>query len=143
MEPFMYKQIGYCGALLFTACLAGQDIRRQKISVTVLLLSAALSLLYLAAGRELTRERIAGGLIPGMLLMALSFLTGENIGYGDGAAVLALGLWTGGAFCMGAAALGIILTGLSAVYLLVRRAGKTIPFLPFLLAAMEVMFFYA
>ncbi len=139
----MYEKIGYCAALFTMSYLAGEDIKRRELSLCILVISGCVAILYLAAGGFLTIEQIAVSIFPGVMLLVVSFFSGETIGYGDGVATLVLGLWTGSVFCMQAVGLGFALTGLYAIFVLgVKKKQKQIPFVPFLLLAMEVLFIY-
>lgn len=141
-EKRMYEKTGYCGALLFLGCLAIYDIKWKKIPAIVVGASGVLSLIYFAVGKHPDLYSAVICMLPGMVLLLLSLLTGEKIGYGDGAAVLALGFWTGGLFCMVAVCIGIMLSGIYSLCRIIRKNKEPIPFIPFLLAALEVMFLY-
>lgn len=133
----------YCISLLFLALLAAEDIREKRISVYKILLFAAAAIVYLLLSERFGWREISGALLPGGLLLLLAFLTREGIGYGDGAAVAVLGLWTNGRFAMMTAAAGIMLAGGYGVFCLLKKRKELIPFLPFLLLGMEVVLFYA
>lgn len=138
----MYEKIGYSGALIFLGCLSAYDIKWKKIPAAAVGISGILSMIYFAVGNHSDLYSAAFCMLPGMALLLLSLLTGEKIGYGDGAAVLVLGFWTGGLFCMEVVLIGIMLSGVYSVYCIIRRNTGLIPFVPFLFAALEVMFVY-
>lgn len=81
-------------------------------------------------------------LIPGAGFFLLSFLTKEKVGYGDGWALLMIGLFTGIYRCFLILLLGLMAESVVAVVLLaigkVKR-DREIPFLPFLLLGMGVV----
>lgn len=133
----------YCISLLFLALLAREDIREKRVSAYKILGFAGAAVLYLMAAGQFDWGEIMGSLLPGGLLLLLAFFTRESIGYGDGAAVAALGLWTGGCFAMMTAAAGIMLAGAYGIVCLFMKKKELIPFLPFLLLGMEVVLFYA
>lgn len=135
--------IPYCVSLAFLALLAAEDIRKRELSLYKILLFAFLSLLYQVLSGQFFWREAAGGLIPGGILIVLAFLTGESIGYGDGAAVMALGLWTGGWFTLTVVLIGIMSVGVYGAFRLLKGNRKPIPFLPFLLLGMEVVLYYA
>ena len=132
-----------CAGLLFLAVLAKEDIREKKISVNKLVWFALIAAMYRILIRQFTWQEIAGCLIPGGMLLLLSWITKESIGYGDGMAVMVLGLWLGGWFTLQVLGIGIILSGIYAGIRLARRKKDAIPFIPFLLAGMEVALIYA
>lgn len=138
----MYEKAGYCGALCFLGYLAAQDIRWKKIPVMAVVIFGLLSVLYFVAGERAAPENGMYCMMPGMLLLLLSLVTGEKIGYGDGAAVLILGLCTGAVFCVETVCVGVIMSGIYSLYKIIKKCNQPIPFLPFLLAAMEVMLIY-
>lgn len=142
MVIHMYEKAGYCGALCFLGCLAVYDIKWKKIPVVAVLIFGLLSVLYFAAGKQRTVEYAVYCMLPGMLLLLLSLVTKEKIGYGDGAAVLILGFWTGALFCAEAVSMGIIMSGIYSLYRIIRKNNQPIPFLPFLLTAVEVILIY-
>lgn len=128
--------------LLTLGYLSGKDIKLKKISVVPLLVSGILSVIYVLAGKGMSMEHFMVCMLPGMLFLLLSLLTGEKVGYGDGAVLLVMGLWTNGFFCMMVTCMAVFLSGLYSVYLLLKGKKELIPFVPFLLAAMEVMLLY-
>lgn len=138
----MYEKAGYCGAIVFLGYLAIYDIKWKKIPAIGISVFGILSLIYLLLGRQYNLKHAALCMLPGMVLLALSLLTKEKIGYGDGAAVIILGFWTGALFCAGAVCVGIMMTGIYALYRVMQKNMEPIPFIPFLLAATEVMLVY-
>ncbi len=135
--------IAYCAGLLLLAVLAAQDIREKKISVDKLLIFGFMAVLYQIFTKQFCWQEILGGVVPGCMLLLISWATKENIGYGDGMVVIVLGLWTGGWFAFHVLGIGILLTGIYAVISLIRKKRDVIPFIPFLLAGMEVALIYA
>lgn len=132
----------YCAALLFLGYLSYQDIKTKCVSARVIWISAGIAFLSVFLEKDCGVDKWMVRMIPGVLFILLAWMTRESIGYGDGAAVIVLGLWCGTYFCILTLCLGIFLSG---IYALCRMAvGRTtpIPFLPFLLTAMEVILFY-
>lgn len=138
----MYEKAGYCGALIFLGYLTVYDIKWKKIPVMAIGVFGLLSVLYFAAGEKCTLKYTVCCMMPGMLLLFLSLMTKEKIGYGDGAVMLILGFWTGALFCMEMLCIGVIMSGIYSLYRIIRKNNQPIPFLPFLLAAMEVILAY-
>lgn len=139
----MYEQLGYCAALFFLGYLSRQDIKTKFVSVKVIWIFGAVAFLYLCWGQGTDVGVWIIRIIPGTVLWLLAWVTKESIGYGDGAAVMVLGLWCGTLFCILILCLGIFLSG---VYALCRMAAgrfSPVPFIPFLLISMEVILFYA
>lgn len=135
----MYEQLRYMMALFMLAYLAMQDIKRKEVSLLVLVISGCAALLFLAVGGYLTIIGIAGRILPGILMMTLSLTLKESIGYGDGATILVLGLWTSMNCSIRVTMVAIMLTGVYGMFLWIgKRRKQRIPFVPFLLVAMEV-----
>lgn len=132
----------YCAGLVLLAMLAAEDIRERKISVNKLLIFALLAVVYRIFMKELWWQEILGAVSPGIMLLLLSWSTNESIGYGDGMTVVVLGLWMGGWFTLQILGIGILLTGIYAVWRIIRKKKGVIPFVPFLLAGMEVALIY-
>ncbi|MDE6893105.1 MAG: prepilin peptidase [Lachnospiraceae bacterium] len=133
----------YLAGLLLLGITAAEDIREKKISVRVVCVFACGAVLYHMLSGNNSFGEMAFGLFPGCLLLMLSALTGESIGYGDGILVLTLGLWTGGWFAFAVTVIGIMLSGIYGTFCLLKRKNDPIPFVPFLLLGMEVLLFYA
>ncbi|MCD7884419.1 MAG: A24 family peptidase [Lachnospiraceae bacterium] len=113
------------------------DIRKHGIYKIVIAahLAAAL-ILHLTTGEEFLLTSVVGTL-PGVFCLALSFLTGQEIGYGDAFLIMSCGFSLGvqkgmavlyaACLCVGIWAIGLVLAG--------KGKRKTeIPFAPFLLA---------
>lgn len=133
----------YCISLIFLAVLAAQDIKERKISVDKLIIFAFLAVVFRIVTNQFFWQEMLGCLVPGGMLLLMSRATKENVGYGDGMAVIVLGLWTGGWFAFRVMEIGIVLTGIYAAGRLIRKRRDAIPFMPFLLAGMEVALIYA
>ncbi|MDE5908707.1 MAG: prepilin peptidase [Lachnospiraceae bacterium] len=137
----------YCVSLMFLAGLSAEDIKEKKISVYYVLIFALSGIVFRVFTQFLWNEilwnEISWSFFPGSVLLLLAFLTKEDIGYGDGMCVLALGLWTGGWFALTVMCIGIMLAGIWGMVCIFRRKRETIPFVPFLLLGMEVALVYA
>jgi len=139
----IHEKIGFGVAIIIIALLAKQDIYERKISLFTIIISGCIALLYLAAGEKLDIVSLCLRILPGVVLLFVSLLSDEKVGYGDGASVLMLGLWTSAAFCMLATTIGMLLAGIYGLVLLITsKKEQQIPFLPFLLTAMEVLLVY-
>lgn len=137
----MYEKAGYAMALIFLASLTESDLKYQRIPLKTVLIFAGMAILYLLGKNPFLEENVFYRLLPGAGLLLLSAATKEKVGYGDGAAVLVLGLWTNLLFSTMVLCLGFCLAGIYIGFCLVERKSRMgeIPFIPFLLAAMEIM----
>lgn len=129
----------YCGGLILLASLTKQDLKEKRISVNKILFFAMLAVLYLFFSKNLIWQELCRRILPGMALLALSLLSRESIGYGDGAAVLVLGLWIGMKYTLMVVCVGILAAGIYSLFCLLRKDTDAIPFIPFLLLGMEVV----
>ena len=84
-------------------------------------------------------------ILPGAVLLILSFLTEKKIGYGDGMVLMLLGCMEGIRMAFLVFCIGLFLQSLFAVGLLIaKKADKQscIPFVPFLLAGRMALFVF-
>lgn len=139
----MDRIISYCVSLLFLAGLSAGDVREKKIPIYKVIFFAIFAILYRMITGQFSWDEVRWGIFPGCVLLLLAFLTKENIGYGDGITVLALGLWTGGWFTLAVVCIGIMLSGVWGMACIFRKKTEPIPFIPFLLLGMEVVLLYA
>lgn len=139
----MYERIGYGLALSFLGVLSVYDIRWKRIPVLWIVVAGIGAIIFFAAGNDNSAYKAMSCIFPGLLLLLLAFMTGEQIGYGDGLAVLVLGFFLGGGFCIMVIILGVMMTGPFSVYRLMRKRREPVPLIPFFMAAMEVILIYA
>lgn len=117
------------------------DCKYYRLPVWLLLLAAltgAVSCLYARfAGRKETME-VVYCILPGMVSLLFSYATGEQLGYGDGILLLAVGGCFGLQKTMWVILIGIFGSFLASIFLILfRRAKKNrrLAFVPFLLCA--------
>lgn len=111
------------------------DITYKKIPF-FLIITGVLSGVIFGVRDGISGLEMLYAFLPGVLLMAAAFATGEKVGYGDGLLVLVLGLLEGGKLCFADVLTGLLLAALVGVFLLIfRKSGKNreIPFIPFLM----------
>ncbi len=126
---------------VFMAVCTITDIRKKEIPVAVVALSGLALFFYVIFGEKKQWMDILYSLMPGMLLLMLSYCTRESIGYGDGLVVLVIGICMGMGICI-AAVTGLIISAICAAALLaLRKAGgkSRIPFVPFLSVGLGVV----
>lgn len=135
----MIRMIKITGILVFLVLCSIQDIREKRLSVKMLVVSGVLFLgLSLMFDEISARERLHN-ILPGMAAFLLAFLTKEQIGYGDAAALVVLGNLVCAGTLLGAVMGGLVLLSVCSMILLAgRKADRktTLPFLPFLSAGM-------
>ena len=80
-------------------------------------------------------------MLPGLFLLLLAYLTSEQVGYGDGLAVLILGCFLGAGKCAAVCGMAFMLSGPFTTGKICLKKEEPVPFLPFLLGALEVVLF--
>ncbi len=134
--------ITYAAAILFMIPALITDIRKKKINVPLciggILAGIALSVAFGDIRVSLT------GLIPGVCLTAIAFLSKEAIGAGDGLILMMigsiLGFWKSVAVLFTALLIAMVI---ALILLAVKKAGRktSFPFVPFLLAGVTLSAF--
>lgn len=114
------------------------DFRRKMIPIWV----QAMGIIFLCITQIVKGQgwnwEILLALLPGILLLGISFVTRESIGYGDGIAVLILGGMIGARKCMWVICISLFMMSVVGIVLLAtkRATRKTrIPYIPFMFAA--------
>ena len=121
------------------------DVRKKEISLLFIAVCGTVSLLRIATlvYRGQTQPvDILISLIPGALLLLISFLTGQQVGYGDGLLLLFAGPALGGNTAVLGICAALFGSGLfSGIALALGRAKRKtrLPFVPFMTLGMGVM----
>ena len=95
--------------LLYLGILAGMDVRKRQISLVLT------GVLFLAGiGWQILVEQTSWlewllSLLPGAGFLTLSYISREQVGYGDGLLLLTVGIWLGFGQTFGVLTLGLIL----------------------------------
>ena len=112
--------------------LIGRSVYRWLVLLYMLLAAAG----RLTVGEHLSAAVLLADLLPGGCALLLAKVTGEGIGYGDAMLILACGLSAGRVACMEMTMNAFFLAGVAAFFLILigRGRGRTLPFVPFLLA---------
>ncbi|MBR4669717.1 MAG: prepilin peptidase [Butyrivibrio sp.] len=137
----------YILMFIFMFVLSVQDIRNREISAKLLMICAVISISGAVIGilsNNMSIIDVAISLLPGAGLLLLSFVTRQQIGYGDGLIALILGPALG---------IEILIIGLMAAFfgsgvfslilLAVKKAKRKsrIPFVPFITLGTVVAYF--
>lgn len=122
--------------LLYLGILAGMDVRKRQISLVLT------GVLFLAGvGWQILVEQTSWrewllSLLPGTGFLILSYVSREQVGYGDGLLLLTVGIWMGFGQTFGVLTLGLVFcSGLCGVLLMQKKMRKqdSVPLVPFLL----------
>ena len=117
------------------------DKKSLTLPVWFLVLGAVLAIpygCYRIFSGEMLWQQWLGACLPGLLWMVLSFLTREQMGYGDGMVLLMLGSATDIQTTLLFLMIGLAVGFLWSIWLLIVRKAekhKVIPFIPLLLVA--------
>lgn len=140
----MCEKMRYVAALMTLAFLSAEDIKKREIPLWMLFASGSVALLKFLANGSFSWFELFESCLPGTILYFLAFVTKGEIGSGDGATIVVLGLWTCAGFAFWTLCIGILLAGLGGVFvLLLKKEERELPLIPFFLISMEVLLGYA
>ena len=119
------------------AGFSAYDLRWKKVSTAAVALFGVAVLVYRIVS-EASVTMFLPGLLPGMGLLLVAFVTKESVGTGDGLVLCVMGLFCGLKPVLAVFGMALLLCALLAMILLIcRRVGKKteLPFLPCLCGA--------
>lgn len=129
------QKFSYVLVLIIVGIGALLDYRKKRIPM--ILPIAGIALAFLLQGiMEVPLAEIVLGFTPGLVLIMISFLSGQKIGYGDGLMICAVGGFLGVQMCVAVTTIALCISCLALLFLFAMRRVKMtdqIPFLPFLL----------
>lgn len=88
----MYKIVHIC-LIIILGVICVFDIKRKKIPVYMLIILAAAGIISNFTVGEFDIEKRIIAMLPGMILLIVSMITKQQIGYGDGKIILIMGLY--------------------------------------------------
>lgn len=115
---------------------AYQDWKKKKVSVYLILAAGIAGLLCHLCRSQIDVTDMLLGAAIGAVLLLCGFVSGEKIGYGDGAIVMVCGIFLGFDANLELLCIALVLLEVVALFLIVvKRKGRRyqIPFIPFLL----------
>lgn len=122
-----------CMGILIMASVI--DIRQRNIPVGMLAAADTGALVYQAVFQKEDVILVAGGAAAGIVMLAVSRLTKEGIGYGDSLGILGLGIYLGLWGLLEVLAGAFFLLALGAAFVLAKKRmsrKSMLPFYPFL-----------
>lgn len=125
-------------AMIFLTGYSVQDIRKRQLSGKLLGAGAVCAVFLELCTRNLEFWSFLGGVGLGVLMLGVSFVTREALGYGDGIVVAILGMFLGLSRTAEILLTAFLMTAIvSGILLAFKRAGRktAMPFLPFLTGA--------
>ena len=123
--------------ILYLLFCSYTDIKKRQIYIPPTLFIICLTLLFKIIYISFSLESLGLFLlsfIPGLIMLLISYITRENIGYGDsillGLCSLCVGIWNGFFIIM----TSFIYSAIFSLFLLIRgkNSKETIPFVPFI-----------
>lgn len=129
--------------LLLAVCAIFDGVRKE-IPLAVVWIGIMIAILLRIRGDlgEGTWQAVLLSVLPGAVFWALSMLTREKVGYGDGWMLVMIGLFTGLGRCFMILLAGLMIESILILALLAVRkisTDRTVPFAPFLLLGMGVI----
>lgn len=118
------------------AAFSVYDLKTKKVPVAAVAVFGAVVMGYRLFGKNGIWELLIG-LVPGMLILLLAYVTRESIGVGDGLIVCVIGMFCGVNDTLAVLGMALVMaSGVAIVLLTVKRAGRKteLPFLPCLCA---------
>ena len=133
------------GVLLIMIITSIGNLRRKEVflwEILGCLCMSFASVAYGVFGGNFDASNVLMSLMPGAFLVLLAFVSGKNIGYGDGLLLLCAGPALGSGVTVLGMVVAVFTCGfISGLLLIFKRVGKNarIPFVPFLTFGMGVM----
>lgn len=124
--------------IMLLGIAAWGDWKRREISVNLLIVMSAFSIIATVLMKRNTWLEVLFGVGLGLFFVYVSYLTGEKIGYGDSWLIGVLGVYLGGTRLLELMLIASFTASLcSIVYCMIRGWNKnhSLPFIPFMMAA--------
>ena len=131
----MYK-IGHICLIIILGVICVFDIKRKKIPVYMLIILAAAGIISNFTVGEFDIEKRIIAMLPGMILLIVSMITKQQIGYGDGMIILIMGLYIDIDDILSIVLSSFLLSSIAAIILMTvfkKKKNFEMAFSPFLL----------
>ena len=129
------EQIRWAVVFVMLGINSIRDLRTKTIFIRLTVLSAVTGIVLCLFDPAYPLTACLAGVLSGLVVCFLAFVTKENIGYGDGLVMIAVGALTGENYGLAIAMTAVVLSGVAAFFLLLSRRAKKqdqIAFVPFL-----------
>lgn len=122
--------------VVFLLCESFEDIKNRTLKLNKLIIFLGIGILQQIADGKFSLNTVVLGVVPGVILLIISYLSGEAIGYGDGAVVLILGALAGYKCALLSFAIGCVMAMVPAMIQYIRNpyGNRPLPFIPCLFA---------
>ena len=131
----MYKIAHIC-LIIILGVIWVFDIKRKKIPVYMLIILAAAGIISNFTVGEFDIEKRIIAMLPGMILLIVSMITKQQIGYGDGMIILIMGLYIDIDDILSIVLSSFLLSSIAAIILMTvfkKKKNFEMAFSPFLL----------
>ena len=131
----MYKIVHIC-LIIILGVICVFDIKRKKIPVYMLIVLAAAGIISNFTVGEFDIEKRIIAILPGMILLIVSMITKQQIGYGDGMIILIMGLYIDIDDILSIVLSSFLLSSIAAIILMTvfkKKKNFEMAFSPFLL----------
>lgn len=131
----MYKIVHIC-LIIILGVICVFDIKRKKIPVYMLIILAAAGIISNFTVGEFDIEKRIIAMLPGMILLIVSMITKQQIGYGDGMIILIIGLYIDIDDILSIVLSSFLLSSIAAIILMTvfkKKKNFEMAFSPFLL----------
>nr|WP_308648513.1 prepilin peptidase [uncultured Agathobacter sp.] len=131
----MYKIVHIC-LIIILGVICVFDIKRKKIPVYMLIILAAAGIISNFTIGEFDIEKRIIAMLPGMILLIVSMITKQQIGYGDGLIILIMGLYIDIDDILSIVLSSFLLSSIAAIILMTvfkKKKNFEMAFSPFLL----------
>lgn len=131
----MYKIVHIC-LIIILGVICVVDIKRKKIPVYMLIILAAAGIISNFTVGEFDIEKRIIAMLPGMILLIVSMITKQQIGYGDGMIILIMGLYIDIDDILSIVLSSFLLSSIAAIILMMvfkKKKNFEMAFSPFLL----------
>ena len=131
----MYKIVHIC-LIIILGVICVFDIKIKKIPVYMLIILAAAGIISNFTIGEFDIEKRIIAMLPGMILLIVSMITKQQIGYGDGLIILIMGLYIDIDDILSIVLSSFLLSSIAAIILMTvfkKKKNFEMAFSPFLL----------
>ena len=131
----MYKIVHIC-LIIILGVICVFDIKRKKIPVYMLIILAAAGIISNFTIGEFDIEKRIIAMLPGMILLIVSMITKQQIGYGDSLIILIMGLYIDIDDILSIVLSSFLLSSIAAIILMTifkKKKNFEMAFSPFLL----------
>lgn len=131
-------------AVLFfsLAVAAFIDWKKKKVYLPMIIATGCAGVIIHIFMQDMTIMDIIVGVLPGIILLFLGYVTKESIGYGDGCIFIMTGVYLGGLGNLMLLVISSVLAGIYAIVILLMRKGSrndSFAYVPFVLFAYVVL----